>query len=40
MRVHAPAPAFEGALALARSLLGQRDWQKLESALQPAAVAA
>ena len=40
MRAHAPAPAFEGALALARSLLGQRDWQKLESALQPAAVAA
>lgn len=40
MRTHAPAAAFEGALALARSLLGQRDCQKLEGALQPAAVAA
>ena len=40
MRAHAPAAAFEGALALARSLLAERDWQKLEQALQPAAAAA
>lgn len=40
MRAHVPAPAFEGALALARSLLAERDWQKLERALQPVAAAA
>ena len=40
MRAHAPAAVFEGALALARSLLAERDWQKLERALQPAVAAA
>jgi hypothetical protein len=40
VRAHAPAAAFEGALELARSLLSERDWQKLERALQPAAAAA
>lgn len=33
MREHAPAPAFEGALAIARAHLNARDWAKLTEAL-------
>ncbi|MBL8289279.1 MAG: hemerythrin domain-containing protein [Rubrivivax sp.] len=33
MRAAAPAPVFEGTLALIRPLLGGRDWRKLASAL-------
>lgn len=33
MREHAPVPAFEGALAIARAHLSARDWNKLTEAL-------
>jgi hemerythrin-like domain-containing protein len=33
MRAQAPAPVFEGVLALVRPLLGGRDWRKLSTAL-------
>lgn len=34
MREHAPAPVFEGTLAMARGLLPAADWNKLNAALQ------
>lgn len=34
MRAHAPAPAYQGALALAREHLAVRDWNKLAQALE------
>ncbi|WP_341675809.1 hypothetical protein [Niveibacterium sp. SC-1] len=34
IRAHAPAPAFEGLVGLARSVVAPRDFLKLESALQ------
>jgi hypothetical protein len=41
IRAHAPAAAFDGALALARSQLDEHDWRKLSAALAlPAAQAA
>lgn len=33
MRAHAPAPAFEGAMQIARNRLPERDWQRLATAL-------
>ncbi len=33
-KLHAPRPAFEGMLALAREVLSERDWYKLERGLQ------
>lgn len=40
MRATAPAPAFEGALQVARRRLDPGEWAKLERALEPAAMAA
>lgn len=40
MRATAPAPAFEGALQLARRRLPAGEWAKLERALEPAAMVA
>lgn len=40
MRATAPAPAFEGAMQLARQRLPQRDWARLARALEPRALAA
>lgn len=38
MRAGAPAPVFEGILALARAVLDKPGWMKLCSALEPAPV--
>ncbi|MGE5386577.1 MAG: hemerythrin domain-containing protein [Betaproteobacteria bacterium] len=35
MRDHAPAPVFEGVLAIARAHLSAHDWHKLDQALAP-----
>ncbi|MEN9630060.1 MAG: hypothetical protein RJA10_3288, partial [Pseudomonadota bacterium] len=40
IRATAPAPAFEGAMQLARQRLAQRDWARLARALEPQALAA
>lgn len=40
MRATAPAPAFEATLQLARARLSQREWDKLDQALNPWAAAA
>jgi hypothetical protein len=37
LQAHAPAPAFEAALAVARPHLSARDWDKLSRALGLAA---